>query len=362
MNTVNGCSNDAMVIVQQNITQPIAHAGNDTDLNCNVESMLLDGQFSSQGASYVYNWETVDGILLVDINTLQPAIGAPGIYWLAVTDVMNGCVQTDAVEISQPRPEAELQSVQPLCYGDPGALYFANVSGGRPPYQYSIDGGAAYQPRSFFTGLAAGLYEAVVLDANGCEVRIVQELEQPDSLVVAILNPENYIVYGDSLQLLVQSNYPIDSLVYIHWEDADGLSCTDCLMPIARPEESRFYKLTVSTANGCMDESLVRFVVNKEFPVYIPNAFSPDGDGNNDLFYIFARLGAVQSIREFLLYDRWGNEVYSVWDFPANDPRYGWDGTYRGQPMNPAVFVYLARIQFSDGREATFKGEVVLVR
>ena len=102
-------------------------------------------------------------------------------------------------------------------------------------------------------------------------------------------------------------------------------------------------------------------LVSREFPIYFPSGFSPNGDGNNDLFYTFAQLGAVNEIKQFSIFDRWGNEVYTVGGFQPNDPRYGWDGTQRGLRYNPGVFVYMAEVELADGSIEIFKGDVTLV-
>ncbi|RMF32633.1 MAG: gliding motility-associated C-terminal domain-containing protein [Bacteroidetes bacterium] len=96
--------------------------------------------------------------------------------------------------------------------------------------------------------------------------------------------------------------------------------------------------------------------------MYIPNAFSPDGDGINDLFYIFAREGSVREIKTFLVFSRWGETVWEYHNFQPNDPAAGWDGTHRGQLMNPAVFVYFAEIEMIDGSIRLFEGDVTLIR
>jgi gliding motility-associated-like protein len=96
--------------------------------------------------------------------------------------------------------------------------------------------------------------------------------------------------------------------------------------------------------------------------VYIPNIFSPNGDGENDEFTIFADQKAVVNIHYLQVYSRWGELLWERHDFPPNDVSLGWDGTFQGLPMNPAVFVYQAELEFIDGRKELFKGDVTLER
>ena len=95
--------------------------------------------------------------------------------------------------------------------------------------------------------------------------------------------------------------------------------------------------------------------------IYVPNAFSPNGDNNNDLFMIYGGK-EVAKIRSFLVFSRWGETVFQYYLFPPNEPPYGWDGKYRGEPMNSAVFTWFAEVEFVDGVVELFEGSVTLKR
>jgi gliding motility-associated-like protein len=95
--------------------------------------------------------------------------------------------------------------------------------------------------------------------------------------------------------------------------------------------------------------------------VYIPNVFSPNGDGINDFFTIYGNKD-VEQVLEMRIFDRWGNFVYANNRFPPNEENYGWDGAFKNIAMNPAVFAYWAHVQFTDGSVAFYKGDVTLVR
>jgi gliding motility-associated-like protein len=95
--------------------------------------------------------------------------------------------------------------------------------------------------------------------------------------------------------------------------------------------------------------------------VYVPNAFSPNDDGLNDLFMPFTD-GSVRSIRSFRIFDRQGNNVFDASNLIPNEPSFGWDGVFRGKVMQPAVFAWMAEIEFLDGKIQLYKGDVVLIR
>jgi len=96
--------------------------------------------------------------------------------------------------------------------------------------------------------------------------------------------------------------------------------------------------------------------------VYIPNAFSPNDDGINDVFMIFAGSDCLTKVRSFIVFSRWGESVFQYFDFPPNDQAYGWDGYCRGKLMDTAVFAWFAEVEFVDGSVKLFKGDVTLVR
>jgi len=88
----------------------------------------------------------------------------------------------------------------------------------------------------------------------------------------------------------------------------------------------------------------------------------PNGDGVNDVFTIFAKPGTVARVRSFLVFSRWGEAVFEYYDFQPDDSSFGWAGMHRGQAMKPAVFVWFAEIEFTDGKTEVFEGDVTLVR
>jgi gliding motility-associated-like protein len=105
----------------------------------------------------------------------------------------------------------------------------------------------------------------------------------------------------------------------------------------------------------------ITVTVTKERSFYAPSAFSPDGDGVNDRFMLFAGPD-VRQIRSLQIFDRWGNLVYRTGAFLPNDLSVGWDGSLDGQLLNPAVFVFYAEIEYIDGWIEKKQGDVALVR
>ncbi|MCB0521149.1 MAG: gliding motility-associated C-terminal domain-containing protein [Lewinellaceae bacterium] len=202
-----------------------------------------------------------------------------------------------------------------------------------------------------------GEYAAVFPRAEGCDSTHTISLESIGNLFL-VLPADITIGLGDSVRLNPVTN-GID-LIW-QWSPPDGLSCDDCQRPWARPFSTKLYTLVVTDENGCdaRDELLITVLLNRQ--VYIPNAFSPNGDGINDVFMIYAG-GNVKGVREFLLFDRWGEKIFEDYDFLPNDPAHGWNGVFKEKPMDPAVFVYKAEIEYVDGEVEVFYGDASLVR
>jgi len=117
----------------------------------------------------------------------------------------------------------------------------------------------------------------------------------------------------------------------------------------------------VMDTNGCMGTARLVLNIIKDFQVYIPNVFSPNGDGSNDWFTIFTN-EEIKEIVELEIFDRWGNNVFAKAKFPPNDPLLGWDGNFKNKEMNPAVFAYRAVVRDSSDELHHYKGDVTLIR
>ncbi len=360
-NTINGCTKEVQTTVLQDIENPVANAGQSFVMDCFDEFNYLDGSGSTSTGPISFAWSTSNGTIVSGANTSQPSISTPGIYSLVVSNPGNGCTDTDQVLITRDEPVAEPLAIQPPCFGDKGAIKFQNVQGGTPPYVYSLDGGQTFSNQSFFTHLEPAVYPVVVMDSKGCEFNDEIYVEQPELLTLSVdANAE--IQLGSNYQINAQVSLPESEISQITWFPSNTLSCEDCLNPVATPESTTLYKITVATENGCDATDFILLVVDKRVTIYVPNAFSPNGDGTNDVFMIYADPSKVTKIKSFLVFNRWGETVWEYYDFDPNNPAYGWDGNHRGQLMNPAVFAWFAEIELVDGRTELYKGDVTLMR
>ncbi|MCI5083358.1 MAG: gliding motility-associated C-terminal domain-containing protein, partial [Saprospiraceae bacterium] len=205
--------------------------------------------------------------------------------------------------------------------------------------------------------LGSGFYTLFVQDAFGCSQMIDVTIPDVEELVMDF-GEDQEVTLGDSILLRPETNF---TPVAWEWSSTQFLSQTDTFITYASPMQTTVYQLTLTDANGCSVTDEITVFVNTTLDVYIPNAFSPNDDGFNDEFYIFAD-DQVELVESFQIFDRWGNQIFFEGPFAPNDPNHGWDGTKNGQAMSPAVFVYFAKIRLVSGTTTLLKGEVTLLR
>ncbi|MBK7873594.1 MAG: choice-of-anchor L domain-containing protein [Saprospiraceae bacterium] len=280
-----------------------------------------------------------------------------GEYSLSVTDAM-GCEGTFSIELAEPSP---LSPVIFDCEDLTDSSFEFVAKGGTAPYYYSIDG-ENYHDQSLFQQLIPGVtYELTTRDANGCELaqsftlppRYERMVELPNIIKIKI---------GETYELKPLLNISENFIANIRWLSSNDLSCIDCLNPETEALSEGSYTIRVTDVFGCTGEATVQIKLDRNVDVFIPTAFSPDYDGVNDRFVVYANERQVSRVISFQVFDRWGNQLYEAHDFAPNDESKGWDGRIGKQIPNAGVFVYIATLELVDGSEATRKGQVLLVR
>jgi gliding motility-associated-like protein len=128
-----------------------------------------------------------------------------------------------------------------------------------------------------------------------------------------------------------------------------------------KPRETTTFTVDVTNSGGCMarDRVVVHVICNGA-NVFVPNTFSPNNDGSNDVFY--PRGTGLFRIKSAKIFNRWGEIVYQRNDFTPNDAQAGWDGTYKGRPLSPDVYVYLIEVMCDNNTILPLKGNVALIR
>ena len=358
------CNSESATVMVLIYDIPLADAGEAQTLTCEQSSAILGGTNTSQGEGLTYTWNMVDAVIS---NEMNPEITEAGTYILTVTNEF-GCTSSDeiVIEAIESAPVADITVTSVGCYGDEdGVIEINSVSGGIEPYMYSLDG-ENFTDAPDFANLAAATYTLVVEDANGCQSAVNFDITQPQELdVVLVASIDNMepptVTLGDSFDMEALVSAPLDSIHSVTWSPSEYLNCDTCLSVTATPIETTTFTVTIQ-ANACDPVTTsITVYVREEENVFVPDIFSPDDDGNNDVFFIFGDESVVR-VNTFAIYDRWGERLFERKKFAPNDPFYGWDGTHKGQDVNSGVFVWYAEIELINGKTVVYKGDVTVAR
>jgi gliding motility-associated-like protein len=172
------------------------------------------------------------------------------------------------------------------------------------------------------------------------------------------LGTDREIELGQSVLVDAKIN---GAYVRLDWDVNTNISCDTCVSISLKPDGEARLKATVYNKYGCYDvDDLIIFV--RKNHVYVPNVFSPNGDGVNDGFTVFGDVDEVAEVKSMEIYDRWGAQVFNKTNFGINDYNTGWNGEFKGQALIPGVYVYHIVVKFKTGIEKKLSGEVSLIR
>ncbi len=336
-----GCSVDSLVVLI-NPNSPVIDAVNDMDPACG----MTDGSISINlsGGTMPYSYSIDNGVTYQSTNTFNGLAG--GVYNISVKDG-SGCISTTTSYLvpSTLPAIALVQSVQPPCLGDLGCITISAI-GGIAPLTYSFDNGTNFSSDTSKCGLLPGIYNLIVKGANGCTVSYQETIAAQDSVIANFnFNPTT----GESPLLVDFTNTSINGTNYV-WSFGDGdSSLTTDPSHVFDPKGEYTVILTVSNGN-CTDTMSVVIYVKSDSHIFVPNFFSPNGDGTNDFFQLISYQG-ISSLT-CVITNSWGNLMAEF-----NTPNFAWDGTNQsGVPANDGVYYYHIIAQGVDGQEHNLQG------
>ncbi len=268
---------------------------------------------------------------------ISPAITST--YSVTALDTIGHCVESGSVIITvNPIPKAVITGNNIICQGNYTTL---TASGGTT---YLWNTGASTNTITATPNLTTTY--SVVVTQNGCSDSINDKvIVNPTPTLTACC--DTTILFGSGAQLTSSGGG-----TYL-WAPSNGLNCNTCSNTVASPNSNTTYTLTVTSDSGCSTSTTITIDVVCG-TVFIPEAFSPNGDGQNDVLYV---RGDCIKTMQFDVFDRWGNRV-----FETTDKNIGWNGMYKGEAMNTGSYVYSVTATMYDGTTFTKKGNVALVR
>lgn len=297
-------------------------------------ALICPGEFISFLGDTIYNEGLYEGVL----NPLS-----------AACDTL-----MELLVIYRDEPEVDPLVFAPCPGENNGRIEIDNPASG---ISYSIDS-VNYQRSPVFDNLAAGVFNLFMEDDFGCVSTL--EITVPESNVTNIQLPEDTtVLLGDTIVMPIR--YADTTGLSYSWSPSAGLSCDDCPYPLIGIQNSGRYQLRVSDAFGCSSDWFIYLFSNNDLGIYIPNIFSPNDDFVNDRFMVYTdnRISMIDYIQ---IFDRWGEMVYEKKDFAPNDSYSGWSGRFKGEELDPGVFIYKCKVTLPNGRIQLLSGDVTLVR
>ena len=306
----------------------------------NVISLGVTG-----ASSYV--WSPSTGL---NSTTLANVIASPSIVTqYTVTGYNGNCTDTKTIDVFVNPPFNIAVSVTSysICSGHSTTLYATGAS------DFSWLPGL---------GLSATNGSLIIANPNTTTVYTVTGYQnncynsQQFTVTVApspVINlTSDLIIYeGDSVTLLASGGNTYN------WSPNENLSCTNCNSTIASPIKSTSYCVEITDTNSCTNSKCVNITVDINCgELFLPNAFSPNEDGINDVLHVKINPKCVSSFN-ILIFDRWGEKV-----FESDDLNFSWDGTFRGKALNTAVFVYQLKLKLLNKELLSKKGNITLIK
>lgn len=335
----NGCQASAVTVITSGGSGPGLSVTSQSNILCHgastgsaaVTAVGTPGPFS-------YTWSPSGG------NASVASALTAGVYTVTVSDG-SACTSTISVSISQPSAITSSLVITAASCGSSDGAATINTSGGTGSLTILWQTGSS---NNSITGLAPGSYSVVITDANSCSV-IANAIVGSSGGLAVDAGVGSTIFAGESTQLTAT----VPSGATVVWSPAGSLSCPACPITSASPIVTTTYTITTNLG-GCIGIDTVTVIVDILCgELYIPTAFSPNDDGQNDILYV---MGNCITNLQFAIFDRWGEKV-----FETTDPANGWDGTFNGKKLNPAGFAYYLKATVK-GEDVSKKGNISIVK
>ena len=293
------------------------------------------------------------------ISTTPEAMVQPGagsLYYVQLTDAQ-GCRVVDSVAVSSRQILVFLSEATGLCRGDTVALEVVNLT--EAPLSYSwtplsaiISGEDTASP--LVSPQQNQAFTVQVTDELGCTLTESTRVILSDQIPPLAATAEPDTLFGPGQ---VQLEATFDPRYSYFWQPSSGLNNITIFNPTARIDSTSVFTVEVVDEEGCRNAVELRVVVISECRepfIFVPNAFTPNGDNLNDQLFVE---GKTIDELYFAVYNRWGEKV-----FETDDPSIGWDGTYKGRELSPDVFGYYLEVRCFNEETYFKKGNVTLIR
>jgi gliding motility-associated-like protein len=356
------CFSTGSKFIAEDKIRPRNDLDNELKWFCNTKEVDIKPNNVESGANISYNWSSNTlGNIISPITAKDVVVGSIGNYVLAVTNTKNGCSRSDTIKVvnetNVPR-NIVLETEDISCYGKKdGQIDIKLSEGGFAPYQYFVNN-TLVDASNILSNLAPGNYQVVVKDNYECEYAQSVTIIEPIELTIDAPSQLD-VEYDEAVLLDFISSYNISELSQIEWtRDNEVLGTSETLSLNANADQD--ITISIKNENGCEAKARIRIMVNSDLELFLPNAFSPNGDGNNDRFVPFKnKIPVLSSIMK--VYDRYGNMVFDG-EIEFNNPESGWDGRYNGKNVEKGVYVYRINTIDIKGNKIDSSGTILVAR
>jgi gliding motility-associated-like protein len=307
---------------------------------------------ASGAATYLWNADL--SLSCTDCPAPKTNTRVPITYYVQGTDV-HGCVNKDTVKVGiKTKTTLVLAKDTDACAQTPIQLHASGATNYAWTPITGLDSPSIAHP---IAKLDSNIIYRVIGTEGSCipDTAFVKVTIHPLPEVNA--GPDQRVLAGTLTQLNGTSKVSSAFL----WIPSDSLSCATCANPTVRLIHTSTFTLTGITSFGCTDTDDVEIVIFcDQSQLFIPNTFTPNGDGHNDYFYPQGK--GVGKIKSFIVYNRWGQKVFERTNIDANTKELGWDGTFKGEPQGSDTFVYTLEATCDNGETVFWKGDVTLIK
>ena len=360
-----GCMIPVTGITMVHVTGANANFGTDDSLYCDLATVSFTDSTTFNEAVTNYSWSFGDGGISNAQNPVHNYAN-PGLYTVqlqvrTLSNCLDTFTKTNYINVVQ-SPVIDIGGDSTLCINTSavhnGIFIIPDTS--QVAWSWSFPNGANSSlqnpPAQIYTTAGNFIIRAIAINSSGCRDTSWQNI-YVNPLPVATMPGQMTVQNGFPVQIPV--TYSPNTASW-NWTPATGLSCTNCPAPIAGPKFNTLYQVYFTDDKGCSNSaSILVTTICKNMNLFIPNTFSPNGDGNNDIFY--PRGKGLDRMKLLRVFNRWGEVVFEKRDCPVNDPSSGWNGTYKGQRPIAGVYIYQAEVFCENGELIILNGNVALI-
>lgn len=343
-----------------------AKFGINNTLFCDSTTLQIRDSSTYFDDNVVYNWNYGDGTSSTNPKDSVHFYSSPGYYDVLLTiNTAHGCVdslRSKTIKISQ-SPLIDIVSDTVICVNErmrhAGVFLRSDTAVVKWKWEFPNGNTATVQNPAMQQYSKAGNYQlnTIATNSDGCfDTDTVNLLVHPlpTAELPAVVNKQ--AGFPVTIPAVYQNN-----VVGYSWYPDSTLNCNDCPQPTTTTKFDTKLTVTYVDSNHCFNSSEVQVIVFcKNANVFIPNTFSPNGDGSNDVLYVRGR--GLERVRNFRVFNRWGEVVFEQRDLQVNNQSFGWDGMYKGKKAQADVYVYQIEVFCENSQILRFEGNVALIQ